>query len=119
MIILERIEQLMKERGLSKKKLAKAAGLSDSTISNLFKRHNDPSFATLKSICDGLGITLMQFFAEEGEAVVLTREQQKLFAAWNIYPLSKGNSCLNLSILFRKSSGKRQIGNLNVFLGFH
>ena len=106
MILLERIEQLMKERGLSKKKLAKAAGLSDSTISNLFKRHNDPSFATLKSICDGLGITLMQFFAEEGEAVVLTREQQKLFAAWNILSVKQRKLMLEFGDTFQEVVGE-------------
>lgn len=107
MVILERIEQLMRERGLSKKKLAKASGLSDSTISNLFKRHNDPSFATLKSICDGLGITLMQFFAEEGEAVVLTSEQQKLFAAWNTLSVKQRKLMLEFVDTFQEEIGER------------
>jgi transcriptional regulator with XRE-family HTH domain len=106
MVILERIQQLMTERGLSKKKLAKASGLSDSTISNLFKRHNDPSFATLKAICDGLGITLMQFFAEDGEAVVLTQEQQKLFAAWNFLSAKQRRLMLEFVDTFQEEIGK-------------
>jgi hypothetical protein len=39
--------------------------------------------STLQAICNGLGITLSQFFAEGEEAVVLSGEQRELLDVWN------------------------------------
>lgn len=77
----ERIRQLLTSRGWSEYKLAKEAGLSQSTISNLFRRNTVPSIPTLETLCKGFGITLAQFFAQ-GEFVELSPEQQELFAQW-------------------------------------
>ena len=73
---LERIKNLMSERGWTEYKLAKEAELPQSTISTLFSRNNLPSIPTLEAICQGLGITMSQFFAE-GELVELTKEQRE------------------------------------------
>ena len=78
----DRIRQLMEERHWSEYRLAKEAGLSQSTLSNLFRRHNAPSIATLESICNAFGITLAQFFADGKSGVVLTEEQRMLFDRW-------------------------------------
>lgn len=78
---IARIKELMKERGWTDYRLAKESGLSQSTISNMFNRSTAPSIQTLQSICDGLGITLSQFFAE-GEMVSLSDEQKELFDQW-------------------------------------
>lgn len=47
-------------------KLAKLSGVSQSTLSNMFSRNNDPSISTLEDICRAFGITLSQFFADDG-----------------------------------------------------
>lgn len=75
------IKQLMDARGLNEYQLAKKAGLSQSTIKNIFRRNTVPSFTTLESICHAFGITLAQFFAEN-ELVELSPEQQDLFTRW-------------------------------------
>lgn len=77
-----RIREMMNDRRWSDYKLAQNAGLSQSTISNLFTRNNDPTISTLSSICDAFGITLSQFFSE-GPIVELTDEQYVLFKQWN------------------------------------
>jgi len=77
----ERIRQLMDERQWSEYRLAKEAGLSQSTIANLFKRNTVPSVATLESICKGFGITLSQFFCD-GNMIELSDEQKELFDKW-------------------------------------
>lgn len=77
-----RIRELMGERQWSEYRLALASGLSQSTISNIFKRNTVPSVATLEAICAAFGISLAQFFAE-GRLVELTAEQQEMFAAWS------------------------------------
>ncbi|WP_198528800.1 helix-turn-helix domain-containing protein, partial [Kineothrix alysoides] len=61
MDIQGRIKQLMQERKWTDYKLAKQANLSESTITNIFKRNNSPSFNTLEAICKACGITLAQF----------------------------------------------------------
>ena len=42
--------------------------LSQTTISNIFKRNNQPSPPTVNAICDACGITLAQFFTENDTA---------------------------------------------------
>ena len=78
---LQRLTQLMDERGWSAYRLAKNCGLSESTLANVFKRNTVPTITTLERICDGFGITLSQFFAE-GEMVELTPELKELFDNW-------------------------------------
>lgn len=82
MDIQRRIRRLMAEKGWSEYRLAKEAHLSQSTISHLFKRNNAPTLPTLESICRAFGLTLTQFFAEDGSPVMLSREQNQLLTAW-------------------------------------
>lgn len=77
----DRLQKLLTARGWSQYKLAKNSGLSESTISNIYKRNTVPSIPTLTAICKGFGITLSQFFAD-GEMVELTPELRELFDNW-------------------------------------
>lgn len=81
MDVLERLQKLMDARGWSMYRLAKESGLTESTISNIYRRNAIPSIVTLESICKGFGITLSQFFAED-EMVELTPELQEVFENW-------------------------------------
>lgn len=81
MDVNERIKLLMEQRGWTEYRLAKASGLSQSTIANLFNRNTTPSVATLEAICRGFGISLSQFFADE-TLVELSPEQRKFFSEW-------------------------------------
>ena len=81
MDVLERLQKLMDARGWSMYRLAKESGLTESTISNIYRRNAIPSIVTLESICKGFGITLSQFFAE-GEMVELTPALQEVFENW-------------------------------------
>lgn len=80
---LERIKQLLEERNWSMYKLSKTSGVSQSTLSNMFARNNDPSISTLEDICHAFGITLSQFFADDGEMVFLTKEQSDMLEKWS------------------------------------
>lgn len=82
MDVQDRLRELMEQRGWSAYRLAKQAGLSETTISNLFKRGQLPTIYTLERICDAFGITLCQFFAEEGETVMLNDEQKEVLSLW-------------------------------------
>lgn len=59
----ERIHQLCDERNISLNKLSTICGMTQSTLSNITSgRSNNPTVSTIKKICDGLDITLVQFF---------------------------------------------------------
>lgn len=62
--IKERILHLCAERDISINKLATMCGLPPSSVKNiLYGRSNDPKILTIKKLCDGLDITLAEFFA--------------------------------------------------------
>ena len=81
MDVHERLRQLLKERKWTKKKLAQMCGLSKSTLSNIYCRNAVPSITTLKTICDGFGITLSQFFSEN-DKMELSSQQKELLGEW-------------------------------------
>lgn len=65
--VRDRILQLCGERGISINKLATVSALPPSSIKNiLYGKSRNPKLETLKAICDGLGITLGEFFSTDG-----------------------------------------------------
>ena len=74
----QRIRQLMKARGLTEYRLALDSGLSKSTVSALLHRNTTPSVPTIEAVCNALGITVSQFFAEEGDSLPVNEEQRLL-----------------------------------------
>lgn len=85
MDVLGRVAQLMQERGWSKYRLAQECGMSDSTISNMFRRNTIPTVPTIEAFCKAFGITLPQFFeiGTETTAVHLSDDQKKMFDRWS------------------------------------
>lgn len=81
--IINRIETLCEKKQMSRYKLSQKTGLAQSSISNLLNRKSIPTVITLDRICEGLGITLSQFFAGDGEIPDLTEEQRDLLEEWN------------------------------------
>ena len=81
--IQKHIKELMDECGWTNYRLGKEAGLSHSTITNLFNCNNAPTISTLEAVCRAFGITLSQFFPEGNTPAELTEEQHILFAAWS------------------------------------
>lgn len=61
-IIVNRILELMNERNLNINQLAKLSNIRQSTLSNIFNAGNIPTIPTLIMICEGLEITLHEFF---------------------------------------------------------
>ena len=79
MYIINRIEELRNQRGWSIYKLAMEAGITQSTLTNMFSRGTLPSITTLSSICDAFEITLAQFFYD-GNGEELTDEEFTLLS---------------------------------------
>ncbi len=64
--VVKRIYQLCKERGITPNALSYLAGISQSTIKSILNGESkNPGVVTLKKICDGLDITIIEFFDTE------------------------------------------------------
>ena len=62
--VAKRILDLCAERNMAVNALASVSGISPSTIySMLNEKSKNPGIVSLKKICDGLGITLGEFFS--------------------------------------------------------
>ena len=58
-----RIIQLCQERNITVNKLSGISGVTQSTVNNIVSgRNNSATVSTIKKLCDGLGITIDEFF---------------------------------------------------------
>jgi DNA-binding Xre family transcriptional regulator len=61
--VVERFRQLCDERNIKPNTLANLAGVTPSTVYSLFdESRNSVQLKTIKVLCDGLEITLAEFF---------------------------------------------------------
>ena len=90
---LERIKELLAERGWSMYTLARKSGIPQSTLSNLFLRCNSPSVPTLEKICDAFGISLARFFG--GTDASLSEDESQLLREWNCLSPNARQALLN------------------------
>lgn len=79
--ILGKIDRERLSRGWTEYTLAENAGLTQSTISTWRSKNLQPNVASIEKICNGLGISLAQFFSDS-EAVMLTAEQKEVLDLW-------------------------------------
>lgn len=61
-VVVQRINELRMNRGLSQNEFAKMIGVSANTVYHWNKSDAMPSLANLERICKELGITVEQFF---------------------------------------------------------
>ena len=65
-LIICRIQELCASRNLSINALANIAGIPPSTIKNILNgKSKNPGIITIKKICDGLNISLPEFFSTD------------------------------------------------------
>lgn len=61
-----RILNLCKQRDISVNRLCTMSGVTQSTLNNLISgRNNSVTLATIKKLCDGLDISVIEFFESE------------------------------------------------------
>lgn len=61
--VRKRIMQLCDENKITVNKLATISGITQSTLNNITSgRNNSATVVTIKKICDGLNITIQDFF---------------------------------------------------------
>ena len=62
--VKERILELCRERDITINKLSNMSGVTQSTVNNIVSgRNNSTTISTIKKLCDGLNMTLGEFFS--------------------------------------------------------
>ena len=62
--VVNRFQSLCRERGIRYNELATLSGVTPSTVYSMMdKRRRDVSVVTVKKLCDGLGISIPEFFS--------------------------------------------------------
>ncbi len=96
--VLSKIQTERQKRGWTEYALAMNSDLSQSTISSWYRKDMEPSLASLEKICNGLGITLSQFFASDEYTKGLSPEQTELLERWERLSPEQRRALLNLLI---------------------
>lgn len=87
--IHKRINELIDEKGWSIYKLAEKSGLPQSSLYTMMKRNTMPQLDTLEAICNGLGITLCDFFvsfSKVGKSEYVTEKDNNLLEILHTLP---------------------------------
>jgi transcriptional regulator with XRE-family HTH domain len=64
----ERLRELREQAGLSQEALARAAGISTSTVSKMEQRTIDPSWSTVRALARALGVRCEAFETDTPDA---------------------------------------------------
>lgn len=64
--VRERVLELCAEYDISINKLCSLSGVTQSTVNNIVSgRNRSATISTIKKLCDGLGITIQDFFQSD------------------------------------------------------
>ena len=97
MDVNKKIETLRWQRGWSMYELAQEMGVTQSTLTSIMKRGNPPKIDTLERICEAFGISLAQFFVEDGEEFeVLNAKEKELVSLFRKLPEEKQTALIKL-----------------------
>ena len=71
---MKRLRELLEERGLTQKELAKISGVSQSNISMIINGLRDPGWSIVCALADALGVSTDELRGEDDEK---TAEQEE------------------------------------------
>lgn len=99
---LDRIQQLCDERGWSYYQLAKASGITYSTLNTMVNKQNMPSLPTLQKLCQGFGISVTDFLSRTGAKPGLRKIRRPAFPFYRLSPDEK-----QLALAYMKGLAKK------------
>lgn len=82
MNVVDRLNKALKKKEWSVYRLAKESGITESTLYSIFSGKALPTIDTLQIICDSLGLTLAELFANDVNQIVYSKEQLRLIELW-------------------------------------
>lgn len=78
--VRQRILDLCRQRGITVNRLATISGVTQSTVNNIVSgRNHSATVATIKKLCDGLDITLRDFFDAASSRTWNRRSNEEAF----------------------------------------
>jgi transcriptional regulator with XRE-family HTH domain len=80
-----RLKRLREHHGLSQRKLAQSAGVSNATISLIEHGRTDPSMGLMKRVLDAIGISFADFFSDSSHTT-----EKYFFAKSELAEISSG-----------------------------
>jgi len=63
--VRKRINELCEEKKITLNRLGTISGVTQSTLKNIMSGRNNATISTVKKLCDGLEITIVEFFNTE------------------------------------------------------
>ena len=97
MDIMKRIDELCRQRNISIYRLSQLTGISQSAFSKMNRQQSSMTVDNISRVCDGLGISLAQFFSESSEYPDLTASQKQLLKYWVLLSDSKQKLVLEIT----------------------
>ena len=98
---LLKIKLLMEKRQWSMYRLSKETGIPYSSLNSLFQKNNQPTLATLEKLCEGLDITMEDFFSTQtnslDELAYFSKDEQQIITLYR--SLSRNDKQLFLTYL--------------------
>lgn len=82
--VLTKIRTLCELNSYSLYRLSAESGVSLSTISSMFNNNNYPTIPTLTKLCEGLNISLADFFMEEPDPAHIPEEIRIIINNFNL-----------------------------------
>lgn len=96
MNVIERIEELRNARGWSVNRLAIESTIPQSTLSSILHRDDSLKIDTLQKICEGLQVTLSQFFMNGEQKEAVSAQEKILLDEFRKLPLEKKKALIAL-----------------------
>lgn len=94
--VRERIIELCRENDISINKLCTMSGVTQSTVNNIISgRNNSATVSTIKKLCDGLGISIEEFFHSELFRNLEQEVIERITAPRPSYSEKKGSCAMN------------------------
>ncbi len=96
MDIIKKLNELRLERNMSVYRLAELSGINQSTLANTFSRGTVPSIKNLELLCNTLGVSLSQFFADDETPMSLSPSERTLIKNYRKLPPQLKESVSNI-----------------------
>ena len=111
MDVKEKITQLRVQRGWSKSRLAKEAGINASTVYNWYnERNNEPSKEAIEDICAACKITLSAFFSDV-EVDKLTENERQLLEIFQKLSEKKQEALITVAKVLEEENQSSSLKN--------
>ena len=111
-LVVEHIHELMKQKNWTVYKLAKEANIPYSSLNTMLKHGHIPTTNNLIKICNGLGVSLSQFFLGiEGMQSPVNKEHE-LLSVWQL--LNGYQRELVITYMYGLAGRKRKINKNDI-----